>query len=175
MLSYKAKTGLELPIFGVYGKLELFQTTAKDRMSGVVRCLPSQSCRLYGKNAFNIVTFKSLCPVMAIDSQSDAEWRSRGQTEPEVHASFIQNLFRGRKVDKEDENAPKKKSLSANPRGAKSSQPKQGIIPSHLHYMNVEPPQLKQHDFALPTEDQETKDSFTYKETEGTSGVVEVD
>ena len=41
--------------------------------------------------------------------------------------------------------------------------------------MNVEPPQLKQHDFALLTEDQETKDSFTYKESEGTSGVVEVD
>lgn len=90
-------------------------------MAGVVRRLPSQSCRLYGKNAVNTVTFKSLGPVMAIDSDSDAEWRSRGQAEPEVHESFIQKFFRGRKADREDENVPKKKSLSANPRGAKSS------------------------------------------------------
>ena len=124
MLSFKAKTGLELPIFGVHGKLELFQTTAKDKMSGVVRCLPSQSCRLHGKAAFNIEEFKSLCPVMANDSASDAEWRSKGKTSPEVHASFIQNLFRGKMPDKEDEKIPKKKSLSANPSGVKSSQSK---------------------------------------------------
>ena len=119
MAAYKAKTELDLPVYGVYGKLELFQTTAKDRMAGVVRCLPSQSCRLYGKNAVNAVTFNALGSVTANDSSSNNDWRSRGQTEPEAHMGFIESLFRGRKADKDDDGVTTKKSLSANPRGSK--------------------------------------------------------